>query len=67
VWIGVGGKIYVMSEHMIMLIVMAVGFAIQITGLVMMIAMLRDAHRMTRAVAGLVCQESDEIRALLGR
>jgi hypothetical protein len=52
---------------MIMLIIMAVGFAIPIAGLLVMIGMLRDSQRMTRAVAGLVYQESDKIRALLGR
>jgi hypothetical protein len=56
-----------MSEHGILTVVIIAGFTIQILGLVTMIVMLREAQRLTRAVAGLVYQESDKIRALLGR
>ena len=40
------------------------GFTIQITGLLVMMRMLRESQRLTRAVAGLVYQESDKLRAL---
>ena len=56
-----------MFDHGTVLVVIIAGFSIQILGLVVMIAMLREAQRLTRAVAGLVYQESDKIRALLGR
>ena len=55
-----------MSEHGILMIVVIAGFAVQILGLVAIMAMLRESQRLTRAVAGLVYQESDKIRALLG-
>ena len=56
-----------MSEHGILMVIIIAGFAVQILGLVAIVAMLREAQRLTRAVAGLVYQESDKIRALLGR
>ena len=56
-----------MFDHGTVLVVVIAGFTIQILGLVTMIVMLREAQRLTRAVAGLVYQESDKIRALLGR
>ena len=56
-----------MSEHGILMVIIIAGFAVQILGLVTMMAMLREAQRSTRAVAGLVNRESDKIRALLAR
>ena len=56
-----------MSEHGILMVIIIAGFAVQILGLVAITAMLRESQRLTRAVAGLVYQESDKIRALLGR
>ena len=55
-----------MSEHGILMVIIIAGFAVQILGLVAIMAMLRESQRLTRAVAGLVYQESDKIRALLG-
>ena len=62
-----GGKMSVMFEHGSLLVVIIAGFAVQILGLVAIAAMLRESQRLTRAVAGLVYQENDKIRALLGR
>ena len=42
-------------------------FAVGLFGLIVLGLMLRESQRLTRAVAGLVDQESDRIRALLGR
>ena len=56
-----------MSEHGILTVIIIAGFAVQILGLVAITVMLRESQRLTRAVAGLVDQESDKIRALLGR
>ena len=53
-----------MSEHVILGATAIVGFTMQIAGLVWMHRMLRESQRMTRAVAGLVYQESDKLRAL---
>ena len=48
------------------LLVLAITIAI--SGFVVMIAMLRESQRLTRAVAAMVYQESDKTRAaLLGR
>ena len=48
------------------LLVLAI--AMVVSGFVVMIAMLRESQRLTRAVAAMVYQESDKTRAaLLGR
>jgi hypothetical protein len=60
-----------MSDHAILGLIAVIGFAIQITGLMLMIVIVRQSHResqrMTRAVADLVHQESEKIRALFDR
>lgn len=59
-----------MSDHAIIVLTAIVGFAVQLTGLVILGLMARQSHResqrLTRAVAGLVYQESDKIRRLFG-
>ena len=50
----------VMFEHGVLLVVIIAGFVVQILGLVAITAMLRESQRLTRAVAGLVYQESDK-------
>jgi hypothetical protein len=44
-----------------------VGFTIQIAGRIVLARMLGASQRLTRAVAGLVYQESDRIRSALDR
>lgn len=56
-----------MSDHAIIMICLAVIFVVGAVGLIVMSRMLHESQRMTRAVAGLVYQESDRIRALMGR
>lgn len=55
-----------MSDHALIALIAVVGFTAQIAGLVVLALQLRDSRRTTRAVAGLVYQESERIRALLG-
>ena len=55
-----------MSEHAILAVIIIAGFTVQAVVLVAGLLMLRESQRLTRAVAGLVYQESDKIRALLG-
>jgi hypothetical protein len=59
------------SDHALIALIGAAGFVLQITGLVVLLFVLRtglrEMQQTTRAVAGLVYQESDKIRALLGR
>lgn len=55
-----------MSEHAALAVIVVAGFTIQIVVLGMALRMLRESQRLTRAVAGLVYQESDRIRALMG-
>ena len=43
------------------------GFIVQLLGLIVLALMLRESQRLTRAVAGLVYQESERIRAVPGR
>ena len=57
----------VMSDHAIIVLLVVVAFAVGLFGLIVLGLMLRESQRLTRAVAGLVDQESDRIRALLGR
>jgi hypothetical protein len=61
-----------MPTHFDVVVVIAVCFSIGLVGLVAMFWMAWDAHkglkemqRMTRAVAALVVQESEKIRALM--
>lgn len=57
-----------MSDHALLGWLLAASIAIAIGGFVIMIAMLREAQRLTRAVAAMVYQENDKTRAiLLGR
>ena len=56
-----------MSDHALMTILLVVGFTIQASGLIVLGLMLRESQRLTRAVAGLVYQETDRLRTLLGR
>ena len=56
-----------MIDHPLILIVIIAGFAWQTAGLVIMMVMLRESQRLTRAVAGLVYQEGERTRNALGR
>jgi len=56
-----------MSDHAIIVLSLVVAFAIGLVGLIVLGLMLRESQRLTRAVAGMVYQESDKIRSLLGR
>jgi len=56
-----------MSDHAIIVLLVVVAFAVGLFGLIVLGLMLRESQRLTRAVAGLVYQESDRIRSLLGR
>jgi hypothetical protein len=59
-----------MSDHTLRALIVVGGFAVQITGLVILAVYLsvqvRHARDIARAVGGLVIHESDEIRVLLG-
>jgi len=57
----------IMSDHAIIVLLVVVAFAVGLFGLIVLGLMLRESQRLTRAVAGLVYQESDRIRSLLGR
>ena len=56
-----------MSDHVIMVGIAVAGFTAQTFGFVVMIRMLRESQRLTRAVVGLVYQENERTRAALGR
>ncbi len=56
-----------MSDHALMMSLLVVGFTVQVLGLIVLGLMLRESQRLTRAVAGLVYQETDRLRSLLGR
>jgi hypothetical protein len=56
-----------MSEHGFIAALALVGFTVQFVGLFMLGRMVREAQRLTRAVAGLVYQENERARAALGR
>ncbi len=56
-----------MSDHAIIVWLIVVAAAVGLVCLVALGLMLRESQRLTRAVAGLVYQESDRIRSLLGR
>ena len=47
-------------------VLIVAAFIVGIVGLVALGLMLRESQRLTRAVAGLVYQESDRLRSLLG-
>ena len=62
-----------MTDHAFIAVIAVIGFSVQITGLVILGvlgarlgAMVREAQRLTRAVAGLVYQETDRLRQQLG-
>ena len=55
-----------MSDHAILGFLLVVELVVGTVGLIVIIRMLRESQRMTRAVAGLVYQESDKLRALFG-
>ena len=60
-----------MSDHALIAIIGAAGFAAQLTGLLVLILIARsnarEARQFARALAGLIYQESDKTRAGLGR
>jgi len=56
-----------MSDHTMLMVLLVGGFTTQVLGLVVLGLMLRESQRLTRAVAGLVYQETDRLRSLLGR
>jgi len=47
-------------------VLIVAAFSVGIGGLVVLGSMLRESQRLTRAVAGLVYEESDRLRSLLG-
>jgi hypothetical protein len=55
-----------MSDHTMLAVLIVAAFIVGIVGLVALGLMLRESQRLTRAVAGLVYQESDRLRSLLG-
>jgi hypothetical protein len=55
-----------MPDHTVLAVLIVGAFLAGMAGLVVLGLMLRESQRLTRAVAGLVYQESDRIRALLG-
>ena len=59
-----------MSDHAILGLIAVGGFTLQIAGVVFLGVylggMLRESQRLTRAVAGLVYQETDRLRQQLG-
>jgi heme/copper-type cytochrome/quinol oxidase subunit 1 len=57
----------IVSDHAIIVLLVVVAFAVGLFGLIVLGLMLRESQRLTRAVAGLVYQETDRIRSLLGR
>jgi hypothetical protein len=56
-----------MSDHALLAVLIVAAFLVGLAGLVVLGLMLRESQRLTRAVAGLVSQESDRLRSLLGR
>jgi hypothetical protein len=56
-----------MSDHALLGWIALGGFTLQLLGLIVLAMILRESQRMTRAVAGLVYQESERTRAALGR
>jgi hypothetical protein len=56
-----------MSDHALFAVLIVAAFLVGLAGLVVLGLMLRESQRLTRAVAGLVYQESDRLRSLLGR
>ncbi len=56
-----------MSDHALLAVLIVAVFLVGAAGLVVLGLMLRESQRLTRAVAGLVYQESDRIRSLPGR
>ena len=55
-----------MSDHTILAVLIVAAFMVGVAGLVVLGLMLRESQRLTRAVAGLVYQETDRLRTLLG-
>jgi hypothetical protein len=56
-----------MSDHALFAVLIVAVFLVGLAGLIVLGLMLRESQRLTRAVAGLVYQESDRLRSLLGR
>jgi len=56
-----------MSDRALIVLLIVAAVLVGVAGLVVLGLMLRESQRLTRAVAGLVYQESDRIRSLLGR
>jgi hypothetical protein len=54
-----------MSDHDVLALVIIGGFVLQSAGLVILGAMLRNSQQLTRAVAGLVYQETAKVLAKL--
>jgi len=56
-----------MSDHALIVMLIVAAFMVGVAGLIVLSLMLRESRRLTRAVAGLVYQESDRLRSILGR
>ena len=55
-----------MSDHALIVFLIVVALVVGAISIIILGLMLRESQRLTRAVAGLVYQESDRIRILLG-
>jgi hypothetical protein len=56
-----------MSDHALIAVLIVAAFLVGVAGLVVLGLMLRESQRLTRAVAGLVYQDRDRLRSMLGR
>lgn len=54
-----------MSDHALLGWMLVFMLVVAVTGFAWMFVMLREAQRLTRVVAAMVYQESDQIRALM--
>ena len=54
-----------MSDHAILALGLVVSIVVGVTGLLILGSMLRECQRLTRAVAGMICQESANTRAVI--
>ena len=56
-----------MTDHQLVVVIIVAGFAWQTIGVIILGVLLRESQRLTRAVAGLVYQEGERTRTVLGR
>jgi len=53
------------SDHSILGVLLVVAIVVGVVGLLIAMSMLRECQQITRAVAGLVYQESEKARAVI--